>query len=248
MLRTRRPGAISPINTSRAYLYEMLREVAASVSTNTLMLDAGAGDSPYRELFAHTRYEAADVCKRAAHQYAHVNYVCDLTAVPVENERYEFILCTQVLEHVPKPHRVLAEFNRILKPNGLLCFSVPLYFEEHEVPYDYFRYTQFGLRSLCTEAGFVVERLEWVEGYLGTLAHQLNVARHWLPSRPADYGSGMVGCIAAAFSLALRPMFGFLALVFAILDRRHKFTNKGHCINYFVLARKTDAAPQEGGA
>src|SRR5688500_10738396 len=55
------------ILTAHRYLMEFARRAAASVPHGARVLDAGAGDSPYRPFFAHTAYEAADVCKRDAH-------------------------------------------------------------------------------------------------------------------------------------------------------------------------------------
>jgi SAM-dependent methyltransferase len=206
-----------------------------------MMLDAGAGDSPYRDLFSHVKYEAADVCVRDAHEYQHVDYVCDLSEIPVENNRYDFILCTQVLEHVPHPQKVLGEFCRVLKPGGTLWLSAPLSFEEHEIPYDFFRYTQYGFRILMETAGLDVIAIGWVQGYLGTLAYQLNLARHCLPSLPRMYGGGGLGWFAAGLSLLLRPLFLLLAVYFARLDLRAKYVGAGHCLDYYVIARKPNA-------
>jgi SAM-dependent methyltransferase len=204
------------------------------------MLDAGAGDSPYRPFFAHCKYEAADVCKRDDKAYAHVGYVCDLTAVPVEAARYDFVLCTQVLEHVPQPFEVLQEFFRVLKPGGRVWLSAPLAFEEHEVPYDFFRYTQFGMRSLFERAGFKVENIGWVQGFCGTVAHQMNLARHMLPRRPSDFGGGFGGVMTTAIVAIARPLMIGMAALLARADVRRPFTARGHCMDYFVAARKPD--------
>lgn len=219
-----------------------MREFSGTVPSGAMVLDAGAGDSPYRKYFAHTTYEAADICLRTeSHQYAHVNYVCDLTAIPVPDSRYDLVLCTQVLEHVSKPLEVLRELRRVLKPGGRLWLSTPLFFEEHEAPHDYFRYTQFGLRHLIEQAGLELIELDWVSGYFGTLAHQLNMARHALPWRARDYGGGITGALAATFSFLLWPFWLALALIFAHLDLRHRYTGDGHCMDYRLIACKPAA-------
>jgi SAM-dependent methyltransferase len=111
------------------------------------VLDAGAGDSPYRERFAHVQYESADFERVPGKRYAASDYVCDLAAIPVEDHRYDLVLLSQVLEHLPEPGAVLAELRRVLKPGGTIWASAPLFYEEHEVPYDFFRYTQLVGRS-----------------------------------------------------------------------------------------------------
>ena len=81
------------------------------------MLDAGAGDAPYRELFRHAKYKSVDLQKIDKH-YAPSTYVCDLRSILVEGSRCDFVIFNQVMEHVPEPKLVLAELHRVLKPGG----------------------------------------------------------------------------------------------------------------------------------
>jgi SAM-dependent methyltransferase len=227
-----------PILTSNYHLEAFARRAAKTLSAGQRMLDAGAGDSPYRPLFSHAHYEAADICKRAAHAYSHVQYVCDLTAIPVEDERYDLVLCTQVLEHVPDPRSVLAELRRVVKPGAQLWISAPLSFHEHEVPHDYFRYTRFGWAELLAGAGLELVQLEWLQGYAGTVAYQLNLARHFLPLNAKHYGGGLPGVLGSALSLFLRPLLIGAAYAYSRLDMRHRYTLQGHPLDYCVVARR----------
>lgn len=202
------------------------------------MLDAGAGDSPYRSLFAHAQYEAADICKRDTHSYSHVQYVCDLSTIPVEDARFDLVLCTQVLEHVPAPGKVLSELRRVLKPGGALWISAPLSFHEHEIPHDYFRYTQYGWTQMIADAGLELVSIEWLQGYFGTVAYQLNQARHYLPVTPRAYGGGIAGMLGGMFSMLMRPLFLGAAWVYSRLDMRHRYTAGGHPLDYCVIARR----------
>jgi SAM-dependent methyltransferase len=238
-----RKGAVrpEPILTTNRHLLEFARRAAASIPRGARMLDAGAGDSPYRHLFGHAEYEAADICKRDAHRYAHVAHVCDRASIPVENDRYDLALCTQVLEHVADPVAVLRELRRVLKPGACLWISAPLSFEEHEVPYDFFRYTQFGWRHLMQTTGFEVMEIGWLQGYLGTLAYQLNLARHQLPFDPARYGPGLAGWAGAALAASSKPLLLVLAYLFSRLDYRYRSTSFGHPLDYCLVARRPAA-------
>lgn len=227
-------------NSSRWYLDRLMADRAMGVPAGSVVLDAGAGHCPYRPHFAHTRYETADFCQ-VDKKYGQIDYVCKLDAIPVGAARYDYVLCTQVLEHLPDPAAVLREFHRILKPGGLLYLTAPLYYEEHEKPYDFYRYTQFGLQHLLCTAGYQVEAIDWLEGYYGTLAHQFGKAGRWLSRHPADYGGGVIGLAAAAVSTLLKPPLSLLGRWFERLDVRHKFTAKGHCINYALVARRLPA-------
>lgn len=224
-------------NSSRVYLEQFVQQAAQSLQPGQRMLDAGAGDGAYQRFFSHVTYESADFCQ-VDKAYAPMTYVCDLAAVPVESERYDLILLTQVLEHLPNPQLVLTEMLRLLKPNGTLWLSAPLFYEEHEVPFDFYRYTQFGFKQQLTQAGFQVEQTQWLEGYYGTLAYQADLAVRSLPLNPRFYGGGWAGIGGSFAALLLRPLLVVTSLLFSRLDLQYKYTAAGMCKNYALIARK----------
>jgi SAM-dependent methyltransferase len=230
-------GSKLKINSSRFYLEKFARQVAETTHEGAMVLDAGAGSCPYKEFFKHTKYESADFCS-VDKEYADITYVCDLSKIPVEDDYYDLVFCSQTLEHVPEPKEVLKEFNRILKCGGKLYLSAPLFFAEHEIPYDFYRYTQYGLTHLLNSSGFQVVQIDWLEGYYGTLSYQIEVAGRSLPLNPKHYGGGMNGFLFSCLVLFLKPIFIILSFMFSRLDIRLKFTDAGQCKNYTVLATK----------
>lgn len=224
-------------NSSRFHLRRENAAFAATVPPGAVVLDAGAGEQPYRDLFAHCRYEAADF-ERVDKPYARSTYVCDLASIPVEDGRFDAVVCNQVLEHLPEPASVLAELHRVLKPGGRMICTAPLFYEEHERPFDFYRYTQFGWRHLLQKAGFEVERLDWMEGYFGTVAYQLETASAYLPKAPRRYAPGLKGFATGAAVAAARPFFRILADMLYSADEAAKFTAAGFPKNYVVVARK----------
>jgi SAM-dependent methyltransferase len=103
-------------NSSRAYLHRFLTRAEQEVQAGQLVLDAGSGRAPYRGLFTHARYGTADFLAVKGKSYTEQDYVCDLADIPVEDARFDHVLLTQALEHVPEPRAVLAELHRVLKP------------------------------------------------------------------------------------------------------------------------------------
>lgn len=228
------------MNSSRVHLKRYVTRFAKGTRPGMLVLDAGAGRSPYRKLFKHARYEAADFAQLATN-YAPLDYVCDLRSIPVEDERFDRILFNQVLEHIPEPPLVLAELYRVLKPGGRLLCSVPLFYAEHQQPYDYYRYTQFALRKLFEEAGFRVVRLEWLEGYFGTMSYQLSQMHASLPGNLSEIrrlGLGKRALLVAPTVLATRLVAGRLRGFYAQLDVDSKQTDRGMPKNYVVILTK----------
>lgn len=224
-------------NSSRIHLARFAQEAGESVPPNALVLDAGAGEGYYRQYFSHSRYESADFCQ-VAKKYAQIDYVCDLAQIPVEGERYDLVFLTQVLEHLPDPAVVLRELHRVLKGGGRLWISTPLYYPEHEVPFDFYRYTQFGLRHVLEGAGFEVVEMRWLEGYLGTLSYQLWRAGLLLPIAPHAYGAGIMGFLASGLALPIKFAMLALASLYSRCDSSFRFTDVGHPKNYCVIAQK----------
>jgi len=120
-----------------------------------MLLDAGAGECAYKHLFDHCIYKSIDLAVGDSQwNYKNLDYIAPLDNMPIEDATFDAVLCTQVLEHLKKPMESVKEMYRVLKPGGYLFLTVPMSQEEHQVPYDFFRYTSYGLKYICSEAGF----------------------------------------------------------------------------------------------
>jgi SAM-dependent methyltransferase len=203
-----------------------------------MVLDAGAGEAPYRRLFAHTQYETADF-EKVNKAYAPSTYVCDLKNIPVEDARFDYIVFNQVMEHLPDPKAVLLELYRVLKPNGKMIFSAPLFYEEHEKPYDFYRYTQFGVYHLMQSAGFTVDRLDWLEGYFSTVGYQLDRMARYLPHKPNHLYPGIIGYILTPLMIFLKAVFRVSSVLFHQMEKKTKFNSQGYPKNYVAIVSKS---------
>ncbi|REJ84673.1 MAG: SAM-dependent methyltransferase [Acidobacteria bacterium] len=133
-------------------------------------LDAGSGRSPWKPLLLDMghRVVSIDVEDRSGD----VDILTDVQDMPeVAESSMATVLCTQVLEHVPRPWQALREIHRVLRPGGHLVLSVPHLSVIHEAPHDYYRYTRYGLAALCEEAGLEVEEIEESGGLVCFLSH-----------------------------------------------------------------------------
>jgi SAM-dependent methyltransferase len=169
----------------REPILEFVMEVARSTPAGASVLDLGAGNAPYRELFAHTRYVTTDWSESLHDGASRADIVAPADSLPVPDGSFSLVLCTQVLEHVPEPARVLAECSRVLEPGGRLALTVPLIWEVHEAPHDYYRYTDAGLRHLVETAGFTVTEVRSRGDGFTTLA-QLAMNLGWTMGRAGD--------------------------------------------------------------
>ncbi len=139
----------------RLLLDRFVTQVASAVATGSRVLDAGAGECRYASAFAHCRYVSCDTAVGdLAWDYTRLNVLCDVTAPPFRDRTFDAILCTQALEHVSEPLRALCELASLLKPGGYLYLSVPFLGDPlHQEPYDFYRYTPYGLAHLFRGAG-----------------------------------------------------------------------------------------------
>lgn len=132
-------------------------ERVARPHANGVMLDYGCGGQPYRDYFKDTitRYIGADV---AAAQGVKLDLLVDPgKPLRLPDQSIDTILSSQVLEHVGDFGFYLDECARLLRSGGALIMTVPMQWRHHEVPYDYWRFTRFGIISQLERRGFRVE-------------------------------------------------------------------------------------------
>lgn len=148
-------------------------EVAESLPAGTTILDIGAGDAPYRELFGHCEYLTSD-WEQSVHEHAReADFVASADALPLDDGAVDAALLTQVLEHVPNPSAVLREAARVVRPGGGVFLTVPFVWELHELPHDFWRFTPASLERLLTDAGLVEIQIEPRNDCFSTVAQLL---------------------------------------------------------------------------
>lgn len=123
------------------------------------VLDVGCGTKPYRRFVKAAEYVGLEF-DTPANRSKPADIFYSGGQFPVDAESFDGVLATEVLEHVFEPAVFLAEVRRVLRPGGLLLMTVPFVWDEHEQPYDYGRYTSFGVRHLLEKAAFNVLALE----------------------------------------------------------------------------------------
>lgn len=136
-------------------VYKFISSASRKIKPGSYVLDAGAGECTFKDLFVNMKYVSIDFKKGdPSCRYRYINIVGDLLRLPFLDGTFDAVLCTQVLEHLAEPKVFLLEIRRILKDKGVLYLTAPQQAGQHQKPYDYFRYTSFGLEYLFRTAGF----------------------------------------------------------------------------------------------
>jgi glycosyltransferase involved in cell wall biosynthesis len=214
------PGLREFINEApleRQAIVEFVAAAAASLPEGSRIADVGAGSAPFRELFSHADYLTVDRAQSLHGDASNFDVVASAEAIPLDSESLDAVLCTQVLEHLPEPEQALSEFCRLLRPGGRLFLTAPLVWEEHEKPYDFFRYTRSGLEHLLGKAGFEQIELAGRGDSFSTLSQLLSNAR-WSLGNAED---GATQTRLAAF--ARLEQMAQEVFEFALLDARQAF-------------------------
>lgn len=122
------------------------------------LLDFGCGTKPYKKLFINVdSYIGVDYkIEGREESQKTVDFFYDGKVIPFKNQEFDSILSTEVLEHVFNVEDILCEFNRVLKINGHALITTPFMWEEHEMPYDFARYTPPALEYLYQKHGFEI--------------------------------------------------------------------------------------------
>lgn len=140
----------------RRLLYKSLKNNSTFLSGK--ILDFGCGSKPYEHLFINaTEYIGVDYkIEGRTENLDKIDFFYDGKNIPFDDSSFDSILCTEVLEHVFNIEELLLEFKRVLKPGGKALITTPFMWEEHEMPYDFARYTTPALSHLFNKHGFEV--------------------------------------------------------------------------------------------
>ncbi len=228
-ITSRASVVVNPFFIIRHGLYLNLLKYARHVQGR--VLDIGCGSKPYERLFSNANeYIGVDVnVSGHDHSESRIDIYYDGSSLPFEESVFDSVVSFEVIEHVVDTKGHIREINRVLKVDGTLLLSVPFAWLEHEVPYDFRRYTSFGISRLLQTNGFEVVTL------VKTTTHVQAVCQLAIAYVYFLLYSGPPLCKRLA-RLSVLPMNLLSIFLNRILPKRYDYFS-----NSLVLARKITA-------
>ena len=162
-------------NTIEFERYKWTKEKLDQIPRGESIIDVGAGEQFFKKYCDGLNYISQDfgeytgTGKEGLHTSTWdtntIDIRCDALNIPMKDNYFDNALCTEVLEHTPKPIGILKEIHRIIKPNGELILTVPAVSMVHFAPY----YYQAGLSKYffeyhSKEIGFEIEEIKTIGG------------------------------------------------------------------------------------
>lgn len=191
------------------------------------LLDIGCGEKPYEGIAKkyNSEYVGLDHVD-TFHDKSKIDLFGTAYKIPKENEYFDTILCTEVLEHLEEPDLAIKEAARVLKTGGYAIYTVPFFWHLHEEPRDFYRYTKYGLKYLFEKNGFEIAKLIPLSGFWITFGQEF-VYYLWRFRK-----GGIINplwWIIPAISIFIQGVFYLLNKI----DHPERFT-----ILYLLVARK----------
>lgn len=174
-LGTEHPEALSPpdyklrTRTQRIvgiFLYfqhrrirKLLRRLAEEFDqSGRIAMEVGAGSTSRHKYFPKALYVSSDFVAREG-----INLVEAAGHLAFRDHSVDLVICENVIEHVYDPQSLLKETRRVLRSGGCLFLVTPFLFPLHDVPYDFFRYTEYSLKRLLHDYSTVsIHKMLWL--------------------------------------------------------------------------------------
>ena len=224
LLRAMSGTPLDPLWIAKRSLHRAL-ESAAPVARGRL-LDVGCGVKPHRALFTGVTGYFGIERPGTLSRSTVVDAWADALQLPFRSEAFDTVFCSEVLEHVPEPRRLFDEAARVLRADGILILSTPQVWGLHEEPFDFYRYTRYGLDYLARASGLAPVEVRATCGTFAMIGQRL--------SSFFFYSTGAYR--VAAFNLLLRPLLGVMQIFAVACDELAG--RRGDTLDNVLVARK----------
>ena len=181
------------------------------------LVDVGCGNKPFEHIFKNIdSYYGVDINKNSK-----ADLICDVLDLKVNSNSADSVFCTQVLEHVNNPFKLVSEISRITKSGGTVILTAPHISRVHGAPFDFFRFTRYGLEHLFKINKFKIIKIEGMGGFFLSITYLINFYL-----REGNLTFKLLSCF-------INPLINLFYIILKPLDK-----SKNHTFNYIIVAKK----------
>lgn len=227
---------ISPYFLIKFYLVRDIQYINKKYDFRGSFLDIGCGSKPYRDLFnSIVEYAGIDFKEYSVNKdfpagkpdyFFSDEYVKTLT-LPFRNESFDNVVAFQVLEHHPNPQKLICEIFRVVKNKGYILLTAPFLGGIHEGPYDYQRFTKYGLIELFKSHKCEILEIKEQGALFSTISMLLN-----------EYLNNFAAKTKLFYFISVLIYLPFLLLSYASLPLDKIFKSDKIFFNYLILVKK----------
>jgi SAM-dependent methyltransferase len=211
----------------------------SGLESGSRILDAGAGEQQYRKYCENLIYISQDFCEYtgtgdgrglqpAEWNVSKIDIVSDIVNIPEENESFDAVLCTEVIEHIKNPVSALTEFFRLLKPGGVLILTAPFCSLTHFAPYHFYTgFNSYFFNEVMAYCGFEDINVASNGNYYKYIAQEIRR----IPMIAGKYSGSKVVFL---WKVLMFPVIAILSF----LESHSSGSEELLCYGYHVNARK----------
>lgn len=217
-----------------------LEKTLKQIPSGSRILDAGAGEQPYKKYCSHLQYVSQDFARYNGKgngaglqmrkwDQTKLDIVSDIIAIPEPDESFDAIMSVEVFEHLPNPLAALKEFYRLLRKGGQLILTAPFCSLTHLAPYHFYTgFNRYFYEHHLPVYGFEIVEFQVNGNFFEYLAQELRR----IPAVSARYTK------AKAPNILERLALGIVLRILGRFSAQDKGSPELLCFGYQVRAVK----------
>lgn len=215
--------------------FDFIKNWLLDLKPNSKILDAGAGVMRYKPFCTHLNYHSQDFGgykggetfegeKTKEWKATECDLICDITSLPVADQTYDYILCSDVFEHLPDPEAALKELSRVLKKGGDILLTTPFRCFYHQSPFFFYSgFSKYWFERISDSKNLKIKKLIQNGNYYNDLAYDI--------LRISNFSPRFVSIFSCIISL-------LIIIYLKFMESFLKNKAPESCNGYFILMSK----------